>query len=1506
MATDAEILLLLDRLERSEATLLSWGFVDGGFQRDELLAAAEAAGIDDSEAADALEVLLSRSLLIQTRSGRRVQFRTRSAETIRLLARLRQLFPKHLAHGGWRHAPTLVSDFRYTLRPRTYPTRSITASEAYDELAPGRRPATQGAIETILASRGAQFRASRFQIDAARRILDDLDGNSSRGTIVGAGTGSGKTLAFYLPALAHIAAEVGNEHWTKAVAVYPRNELLKDQFSETYGEARRLDVSLLAEAGRKLTIGAFFGPTPHSASVLAQSARSVSNKPIWPRAGNGFVCPYLRCPDCGGDLIWSDDDVGSSLERLSCRNSNCAAIVPEDEVVLTRSRMRSEPPDVLFTTTEMLNRQISDGHNCHVFGVGPRATRKPQIMLLDEVHTYEGTSGAQAAYVIRRWRHAVGKPVQFVGLSATLREAQTFFAELVGLPDHAVASIAPRPSDITTEGMEYLLALRGDPVSGTSLLSTTIQTSMLLRRVLDPDADPSSLYGSRLFTFTDDLDVTNRLYFDLLDAEGRDSWGKPNTQGNGPLAALRSSIAPEHPERVALGQSWDICEAIGHHLDASGGLRIGRTSSQDPGVAAASDVIVATASLDVGFNDPTVGAVLQHKAPRGAAQFLQRKGRAGRIRGMRPWTVVVLSDYGRDRLAYQGYDLLFDPALESRALPTQNTYVLRIQAAFAFMDWLASKLPQSSRGSVWMDLAGPPSRHQPRSTNAPRRQQLELELIEKVLSDDRVRSDLLSYIGRALRLSPEQVDIVAWEAPRSLLMHVLPTLRRRLASTWSRDGEVGADYQVKYQPLPDFVPANLFSDLNLPETLITLPPAQRGAEESEIQSPVLQALRTFAPGRISRRYGVEHRFVRHWVPVPLDAASCVMDLEDFAEGAFLGDFRFTSDAGTGEHFQALRPWTLRTERPPKHLLDSSNAILEWRSQFEPIDEGDAADVPSPSPWDGVINEVRSFTHARRSGLDLTRLAVRSRATINLQSGQEHEVDVTFSRQGQPAALGFRLDVDAIGLRADIPDFFMSGAAYLGDASSLRSFRSSYFQSLVENDRELLQLANSFQLQWLSQLFLSAVVEHALTTECSLQQAVDDLASGRVSVEIQRVLTVIFEAGPSTGSEEVESATDEAPRQRLHQRLVELADDSQITLRLIDLSTVLWEDPDSGWRKWASHRFATTLGAAVLEGADRLCRDVGAQSLVLDTHVDHDAGTCQIWLSEPTIGGGGIVEEFSRRYAEDPRRFFRLVESALSPSDFEVVDSELSRALDLAVDDSAVRALLVQLRADSSHQQTQTALQALIGALVERGVAVSHPVAAAMNARVLRPGSTHDSDRFLRDLIVRWRSEEERLGVEIDARVFAFGASASEEAEQLVEGLPPGGGGRRQWRFATIYGLLWPRGAAVRANALRAYNPYHPHPPTDRALVLAALRHATPEVRLDDPGWRERVAAALIAGGGTLLRAGPDQSRALRRAIVELQAVPIDAGYLMLHPRVIGFARRDGDLLAHLELREAFQ
>ena len=182
------------------------------------------------------------------------------------------------------------------------------------------------------------------------------------------------------------------------------------------------------------------------------------------------------------------------------------------------------------------------------------------------------------------------------------------------------------------------------------------------------------------------------------------------------LAHLRAEEQVRRPQaeqesahdREPAGQWWWLPEQLGWDLAADTQLDVGRTSSQDTGVSEQADIIVATATLEVGYDDDRVGAVLQHKAPHDAAQFLQRRGRAGRDPVMRPWTVVVLSGWGRDRRAWQLYEDLFDPELRARSLPLGNRYVLRMQAVYALMDWLGGQLSHIGRGkSVWTDLAAP-------------------------------------------------------------------------------------------------------------------------------------------------------------------------------------------------------------------------------------------------------------------------------------------------------------------------------------------------------------------------------------------------------------------------------------------------------------------------------------------------------------------------------------------------------------------------------------------------------------------------------------------------------------------------------------------------------------------------------------------------------------------------------------------------------------------------------
>ena len=304
-----------------------------------------------------------------------------------------------------------------------------------------------------------------------------------------------------------------------------------------------------------------YGGTPYNSKSVTYRFTK------WAAAGDGHVCPFTPCPFCNADgkLIWSDADRVAGKERLVC--ASCGAVV--DNMALTRKSLRQHPADILFTTTEMVNRSLGDPWTRSL--VGSTVDSKVDLVLLDEVHTYGGVHGAHVAALIRRWRGMQGsRRTHFVGLSATLADAAEFFASITGLDSHRVNHVAPQPADLVTEGHEYQIALRSDPYSRAGVLSTSIQAAMLIARVMDPPTGNRShgAFGERVFAFTDDLDVTNRLYFDLLDAEGR---GARNfVKDKAPLASLRRPAGDDLPARRDAGQVWDLPQSLGWPLDSRG------------------------------------------------------------------------------------------------------------------------------------------------------------------------------------------------------------------------------------------------------------------------------------------------------------------------------------------------------------------------------------------------------------------------------------------------------------------------------------------------------------------------------------------------------------------------------------------------------------------------------------------------------------------------------------------------------------------------------------------------------------------------------------------------------------------------------------------------------------------------------------------------------------------------------------------------------------------------
>lgn len=1480
---------LLSHIELVESKLLGWGVVDGSFMHDELCEEIERRQADcdlDEDPTELLNRLIELGWVFEFNHDGIPRYRSRMAETVRLLARMRQIRPWN----NWQTAPTLVADFRFRASPRRYPSRDVSAAETIGRVEHEVTLSSTGkaALRSMLRlDEDRPLTLAEFQARATVQVLADLNTHRSRGVIVTAGTGTGKTKAFYLPALTSVAQLVSADaFWVKVLALYPRNELLKDQYSETYREVLLINQRLCGRLPRRISIGVLFGDTPKRARI--EQLRS------W-QSGGLYRCSSLRCPQCDSELHWALTDIQQSKEVLSCTNRECGFRSIEGDLLLTRDSLLNRPPDVLFSTTEMLNQRMSDRRYARLFGIG--TAQPPRIVLLDEVHTYHGTHGAQVAYLLRRWRYGVRRNVQFTGLSATLENATDFFAQLTGLRPSAVVNV--HGQETVARGTEYQLALRGDPVSAAALLSTTIQTSMLLRRVLDRSdgRDSPSVFGRRAYVFTDDLDVVNRLYYDLRDAEGHGRTGRSQV-----LAAFREHARPQARERLLFGQSWKLCEDLGHTLRR--GLVIGRTTSQDSGVDRNADVVVATASLEVGYNDPTVGAVVQHKAPRDMANFLQRKGRAGRRPEMRPWTIVTLSDYGRDRFTYESYDQLFSPKLSARILPTGNRYILRMQAAYALMDWLSQKLPEKPAGSVWRDLVGPAD---PDWTS---RQVHLARILQQAVEQADVRNELEAYLKMALSISREEVLALMWEPPRSIMMDLIPTILRRLESGWHRvpveAGDSSADLSADNAPLPDFVPGKLFSDLSLPEVEVV---PERNGETGHL--PVLQAIQTMSPGNVTRRFAPHHN-ASHWI-----APSSLTDLQQTMEIAswcsqyeHLGSFQMARD-GAVVDIPCIRPLQFKPAITPANVRETSKGFLDWRNQIFAGGGGSRHRPPANSPWARIIDNLEFFTHASNTFVTVRRFAIGATANVTFSRSQDNQRTFSISfRHGcgdAPAGVGFTQDVDGIAVRFRYPADLRVGADD-PDQDKIRSLRTAYFRHRVLNDRTLRQHANDFQLDWLCQMYLSALSSKALEDRTSLPEAHTELTRRGLGPVMISVLEAIFQTIQIEEDSEQEESKAE---QKTKKRLEALTSIPEVVARIAALAPILWDTPDEQWYQWARERFRATLGNALLEAMHRCSSQVDIDGLWVDldpgpapdgTLPDRELN--EIWITERTLGGTGIIEEIWRRYSEDPLRFFRLVEHALGANDLELVDAELSRLAQRSLEPK-LRDALNEVRNAVGNDELLGRVTHLRRILQSEGFVTSHSVMAAIQARILRPGTDEAFDDELRDILASWRSEEERLGIEIDVRVIAYTFSRHRRLSQALPFLPEVNLDDPQWRYQAYCSILWPRGNVVRRRDV-PWQPFSKTPPIDRFLVLDCLEESRTLIDVLDPEWIGAARGQLADTAVATLTCPADSAGRMQQAILQLVSAPFEVGFLHVYPQIEGACRRGDNLEVRVVCREAIR
>lgn len=1489
---------LLTSLERAEVRLMEWGFFDLSHTGDEI---AELFGSDPAlgedfrmqceslSAALWIDNLASAGLLYRVAFGPPLTYRSRFAESVRLLVKLRQRFKTD----DWSTAPELVSDVRFHLGPRRFPVRDIDSARAWDMLGDiaWMHDLQRKVLEALCAGPSGGLKLAAFQLRASQRILAHYRGGERQaGTVVTAGTGGGKTKSFYIPALMGIAADVAEDARpaTRVLSIYPRNVLLADQFAEATQLAMVVNSALRLQLKRPIRVGALIGDVPFNAK-FESDGRNRFQLGAWPRPRGipGHQVPHMRDPATGGALVWLDAERRAGRTTLHLQDDIRQVIIPDGIVCLTREDLLQAPPDILLTSIEMINKELSSEIGREVLGFGSgRSSLK--LLLLDEIHTYEGLTGAQVPWILRRLTYGTRgqrrvSSVHMVGLSATLQDAPSHLATITGVAEGAIVEVAPDASagELTVEGQEYNVVLKSHPGSGAGVFATSIQTVMLGARLLTPRSartrgdgiDPAYFFGQKLFGFTDNLDVVNRWLPDFWNAERERR-----------LAALRASGPGDEAQWLA-GQAWRLCEDLGHDLRQT--IGVGRTSSQDPGVDARADIVLATSALEVGFDDDTVGMVVQHKAPRSAASFVQRKGRAGRRKGMRPWTVVVLSEHGRDRWAFRDSERLFSPTLDRLAVPVFNPFVLRIQATWFLVDWIARRV---GRGVPGLYLSRP-AYFDPLATHVVR------DLIEKTAVREQLTRDMAEWIrfaqgGVRVADADALAQDLLWKPPRAVLRHVVPVLWNHLEG--DPEGREGSAKRL----LPQFLPERTWDVLDTQDVELVMP-----RDEVEILD-ARRALQECVPGRVSRRFAVRRDEPSKWLAWSaqlLDHAA----MDTVAAPALLDEFILNDELADVIIYQPTR--LVLVDVAPG-VKKSSNAEWAWRCTVKPTGDAGYAGLHSGPMARSIFEGGAAWLHRERSGLRVYRYtqSVRyellrerldaQRGVIEIVHGAQNPAAVADADpQERKAAVGFVRAVDGIALhvRADV----LARTPAL-PAEVIAALRPLYMRHRAMQSPVLLKSASVFGIGLLVTSAVGMTVATALRQGLPLHDAWDRITDKGAAAN--KVLGSVLAGDVVDDSDASHSA------HRGITEAVRLWHDPEIAQEMDVLIACLWAAPDAHWNQWLHSILLETVRSAVETAVQSVLPEVPENDFSVEVIETEERVT--VWILEADAGGIGVMDRLLAEAAADPTLFDTALEACLMSCPAERLVDNVMQAITASLrQDSAMADVFQQLRNAGSYAELDGAKSDLVEQLEQHECDADREAVTALVGKALMPGSTRATDHWVRRLTEGRARAVQRLGIAIDSRLWAYWNSTSKGRRDLmVRTLAHAGNAPvsdAQVTSALVRLTLDPCRDSCPHCLGMGRDAQGMSPSRRLARLWLHLYHTDQVIEVDSAGdWVEQLDRALGTSTRLRLRFGEALRNEVTSALVQRLARQYDRGYTLGAFRIAALTRHGGgwDMLLRMD------
>lgn len=335
--------------------------------------------------------------------------------------------------------------------------------------------------------------------------------NRNRNIVVTTGTGSGKTECFLLPLLASIAAEsrkwdstpagsapsrwfespggwepqwghtgraAAGQHAVRGLVLYPLNALVEDQLRRLRQclEAASTRAWLDEERGRnRVTFGRYTGLTP----VPGPRPTDVADRALARRLSDKLRRHLVRMAQSSDQL---DRLLREDYERVEAGEQS--RLDPDLRYFMqdvagaeawSRWDMQVTPPDLLITNYSMLNIAMMRSAEHAMLESTRRwiesSSEHTFFLIVDELHSYRGSSGTEVAYVLRLLLDRLGlqeRPDQLriIATSASLgseAKSRSFLESFFGVdPERFASPISASQKVPRGRGMAWVREHAGD------------------------------------------------------------------------------------------------------------------------------------------------------------------------------------------------------------------------------------------------------------------------------------------------------------------------------------------------------------------------------------------------------------------------------------------------------------------------------------------------------------------------------------------------------------------------------------------------------------------------------------------------------------------------------------------------------------------------------------------------------------------------------------------------------------------------------------------------------------------------------------------------------------------------------------------------------------------------------------------------------------------------------------------------------------------------------------